>query len=1127
MTSLPLNYNNDTFQFKRKRNGVLATGYFNRIGLPGVETVDKDEGYKLESNFNRNQIHFDGDASQLFYPPDMFYIHDGIIYIRSTGVDGNTAYTRVGRLDFDTNTKSIPAFPNVTPAATELEIKNTADKALVALQNEIDVWTRRFYVFAGGDFGANRSLASVVYPTGTVTDDGNFKPLHEDIELDGRLLAMYQKEIDFDLSSNDYGNIVFKTGKRLDGGGISASGGEPVDLSNNRTLHFDMYLVNALEGEEVSVKVVVGNGYAGDSVTYAFDNITVNSTPRTYQLTIPDAVSINKISDLVKFEINVNDGSNEAKVYRLAVTNIWFEWTGSDTDRLFDMCFVKSWNTPVPDIHFGIILQNTCFTYDQTLAMYALFGAGDFKRALILLRALCHVIDNDTEYNDARVRDAYKCGPANPIPTDYNVSLPGWYGRLGYANANAKANGEDKVPAGNEYEYSQDAYAVSTWTGTAGWVMMALGSAYRVFVRHPDFDYDSDIKPLSVLQKLIKLSTWVVDNFKSTTDYFKGYMGGFYGFSTVDYSEGDSTAPRVPAGIYKTPSGQYEGPGQFVLPWRSSEHAADLYAAFKQLYEITGNPQWAVEMRHALEYIDKLWYDGPFDFKGTQYPMMSIYLTGTGEVNEDLWYAPPNMSNLPTDPTVWITYGTDRRDATRLRSLKWLHENARLEGGNPNSMWKYSVPSNGGWIEGAGQVAVLFKEYGLPSWWLAALSPCVTEQLDSGVMYSVTATADTGFNLPNVGSQDSPWKYFREGHIGATSWFLIGWEQLNPFKYPVNLGEPSAGTDDRPVAGFVEDVEVGEDLTVKGTTELQDKVDIGGDVDMNGDVLEVAGDAVFNQDVDVTDILTVGGTVNANNKLNVEGIATMKSQINVQGPALFEDGLTVDGTNELRVNGGLTLVESDLKSIKDNETTNLSDVIKRLQKGAPIMAFSNRDDTSENGQAGIDRSYAAEALGNSYTDGGTNASRADAWQAVLFNPDDPDDLYDAFTFIIDHGNTVEFIIPMSIFLSQGTYEKTQTLRLQGLVNEIASVTTHYQFRRPNNPDHGGRNSQVTAWIGTDPKRTNLNDRDKVTFWVGQVVGSDRDGDVVFTARITATRGPNFTYNIRNFADSIGAYKGAL
>jgi hypothetical protein len=325
----------------------------------------------------------------------------------------------------------------------------------------------------------------------------------------------------------------------------------------------------------------------------------------------------------------------------------------------------------------------------------------------------------------------------------------------------------------------------------------------------------------------------------------------------------------------------------------------------------------------------------------------------------------------------------------------------------------------------------------------------------------------------------------------------------------------------------VEDVEVGEDLTVKGTTELQDKVDIGGDVDMNGDVLEVAGDAVFNQDVDVTDILTVGGTVNANNKLNVEGIATMKSQINVQGPALFEDGLTVDGTNELRVNGGLTLVESDLKSIKDNETTNLSDVIKRLQKGAPIMAFSNRDDTSENGQAGIDRSYAAEALGNSYTDGGTNASRADAWQAVLFNPDDPDDLYDAFTFIIDHGNTVEFIIPMSIFLSQGTYEKTQTLRLQGLVNEIASVTTHYQFRRPNNPDHGGRNSQVTAWIGTDPKRTNLNDRDKVTFWVGQVVGSDRDGDVVFTARITATRGPNFTYNIRNFADSIGAYKGAL
>lgn len=794
--------------YKRRRTGVLATGYFNLIGLPGVSA--RVAGDPVSDPRNVEQIKFDGNANQLFYPPNFLTVKDDGVYAKKNrnNCEGYQE-VRIGDVDILNNGSgndqapaeggSIPLFATVTPSRTNEEIEQSANKAAEAIQKEVDIWTRRFYVFAGGDFCANRSLMSFAYPPQSVQTLGDHFILHPDMSTDGRWDGQYAKHVKIDLTNSAYGNIVFHTGKRQDDYQITTQDQPGVNLNRNKRLHFDAYLV---QGTQASVEVIVGNASNG-SGQEMLDQFAVSSTPTTYEKDI--TADMSDIKELVKFEMRTNLPNTQQQEYVLAITNMWFEWTGPEDERLFDKCFVKSWSTPVADTHFGVILQNTCFTYDQTLALYALLGSGDDERALVLLRALMYVINNDPDFDDARVRNGYRCGPAEPVEGDkgvIDVSLPGWYGREAWTTEAAKADGLPKEAAGNNGEYGQDPYAISIWTGTAAWVMMALTSSYRYYapIYGDDETRMSDlVQPL--YDKMIALSEWVVDRFKSTTDYFKGYMGGLYGFYTINYGEGEDSAPRVPAGVYKTPSGQYEGPGQFILPWRSVEHCADLYAAFKHLYDVTGNPKWGREMRHALDYIDKLWYDGPLTQPdGTEYDNLSMFLTGTGEVDEDLYNTVPNINNLPTDPTVWVTYGTDRLDATRLRALDFLHKKARVTGGDPNSMWKYSVVSNGGWIEGAGQVAILFKAYGLPSWWAAALAPCLDHQLESGIMYSVTETAKTGFTLPNVGLQDQPWKYFREGHMGATSWFVIGHRQINPFKFPVDYGTLAPSIDIRPEA---------------------------------------------------------------------------------------------------------------------------------------------------------------------------------------------------------------------------------------------------------------------------------------------------------------------------------------
>jgi len=85
--------------YKRQRTGPLFAGYFNKIGLPGVKALDENGNPLPDNPWEREQIRFDGDASQLYWPPDMFIIENSILYLRTKNEDGSYSRRRIGLID--------------------------------------------------------------------------------------------------------------------------------------------------------------------------------------------------------------------------------------------------------------------------------------------------------------------------------------------------------------------------------------------------------------------------------------------------------------------------------------------------------------------------------------------------------------------------------------------------------------------------------------------------------------------------------------------------------------------------------------------------------------------------------------------------------------------------------------------------------------------------------------------------------------------------------------------------------------------------------------------------------------------------------------------------------------------
>lgn len=104
-----------------------------------------------------------------------------------------------------------------------------------------------------------------------------------------------------------------------------------------------------------------------------------------------------------------------------------------------------------------IALRNAAFTYDNALALlcFVLRGTPEaVRRAKILADAFVSVQENDKDFKDGRLRNAYRSGDVIDHHTS-ELLLPGWWD-----------SGDQK--------WSEDMYQISTHTGNLAWVMIAL-----------------------------------------------------------------------------------------------------------------------------------------------------------------------------------------------------------------------------------------------------------------------------------------------------------------------------------------------------------------------------------------------------------------------------------------------------------------------------------------------------------------------------------------------------------------------------------------------------------------------------------------------------------------------------
>ena len=130
--------------YKRQRTGPLFAGYFNKIGLPGVAPYSDDT--ELRSNpWYKEQIKFDGDASQLYYPPDSFVTkEDGLLYVQAKNDAGDTIARRVGVID--TGIKNLP-FSLTAPRSSDYVLKLAHDRPPAITRNKTGKYGGYFYTY--------------------------------------------------------------------------------------------------------------------------------------------------------------------------------------------------------------------------------------------------------------------------------------------------------------------------------------------------------------------------------------------------------------------------------------------------------------------------------------------------------------------------------------------------------------------------------------------------------------------------------------------------------------------------------------------------------------------------------------------------------------------------------------------------------------------------------------------------------------------------------------------------------------------------------------------------------------------------------------------------------------------
>jgi hypothetical protein len=351
-------------------------------------------------------------------------------------------------------------------------------------------------------------------------------------------------------------------------------------------------------------------------------------------------------------------------------------------------------------------IQNAAFSYDSALASMALLSDGMVQEAGEIADAFVYAVQNDRQ-GVSRVRNAYAAGNIAALPGwESGARLPGWY------------EFDDKGK-GTWYE---DQYQVGSNVGNTSYVTLALLQYYRVV---PDAKYLDTAKALM---------DWVID---SCSDGGDGFTGGFDGWA-------EGKKPVITKFTYK-----------------SIEHNIDAYAAFTQLYALTGEPRYQAAAESALRFIKSM-YD----------PAGQVFYTGTTEDG-----ITPSKDNIVLDAQVWAAMALGEQFQPYESALSRVKTMRVTGGGYP---FCESNANGGWWAEGTAYTALMYRLRGDDAAATEALDALASIQREDGLFPAATVdNLSTGFNL----FTGDPWEYGTAPHIAPTAWFILAVNNFNPYTF--------------------------------------------------------------------------------------------------------------------------------------------------------------------------------------------------------------------------------------------------------------------------------------------------------------------------------------------------------
>jgi hypothetical protein len=198
------------------------------------------------------------------------------------------------------------------------------------------------------------------------------------------------------------------------------------------------------------------------------------------------------------------------------------------------------------------------------------------------------------------------------------------------------------------------------------------------------------------------------------------------------------------------------------IKWKSTEHNIDLYGLYTMLAGETGAAAWTADAAWARRFVAAMW-DGATS---------SFYVgTTTNGVT-------PNTSEQPEDVNSWSYLAF--RDPAYAASVDWDVTNLAVSSGGFSGMSFCLGDRSGVWFEGTAHLADALE--------VRQASGDVTraDQYLSDIAYAQT----NGPNADGLGiiaaskdrlSDCDGDYYYSSLHTGATSWYILAAQQVNPF----------------------------------------------------------------------------------------------------------------------------------------------------------------------------------------------------------------------------------------------------------------------------------------------------------------------------------------------------------